>query len=218
MGCGDVIGFDEGFCDYCFEELEQTATDRLCVKCGEPKKECACNRRVLCFSGCASPFYNKGVAKKAMYAFKFRKKEAYFKLFARQMALCVKQNFHGISFDAVCCVPLSRMKRLFRGYNQSEVLAKEIAKILGIPFLDGILTAKYRFATQHSLNPKERFEKLRGIYGFKFNTEAKTVLLVDDIRTTGATLNECAKQLLISGADKVYCVTGLLTTNRKERK
>ena len=218
VGCGEVIGFDECFCDCCYEELEKTAADRICIKCGEPKKECVCSKQVLCFNGCVSPLYNRGVAQKAMYVFKFRKKEVYAKMFAQQMALCVKQNFYDVDFDAVCCVPLSKLKRILRGYNQSEILAKEISKILNIPFLDGILTAKYRFATQHSLHPRERFQKIRGIYGFKYKTEAKTVLLVDDIRTTGATLNECAKQLLISGADKVYCVTGLLTTSKRKEK
>ena len=71
---------------------------------------------------------------------------------------------------------------------------------------------------QHDIkNPKERFKNVEGLYGAKGKVNGKNILLVDDIKTTGATLNECAKQLILSGADNVYCVTGLISDRRKEK-
>ena len=74
-----------------------------------------------------------------------------------------------------------------------------------------------RISTDDTDREKERFENVKG----KFRSTKKcigNILLVDDIKTTGATLEECSKQLLSSGADSVYCVTGLITRNYKKRK
>lgn len=209
--CDEMIPDGDCFCDYCFEMLSKTAVDKLCHVCGCEKENCQCKYHVFHFSGLASPFYNEGVAKNAMYRFKFRDKPYAVDFFAEQMCLSVKSIFYGIDFDTVVYVPLTLRKELQRGYNQSRELAVRIAKILNIPLTDNALGCKKKKSDQHKTNIKERFKNVSGIYYPRVSLLGKRVLLVDDIKTTGASLDECAKALFAAGAEEVYCVTAIVT-------
>ena len=157
---------------------------------------------------------------KAMYAYKFARKEHISKFFAQRMAISVKCCFSDVDFDIVTFVPTSLRRKMKRGFNQSEVLAKGVSKILNVKFANNLLIYKNVNDVQHHLGFEQRFENVKGKFlpNKKVSLNGKTVLLVDDIKTTGATLDECAKQLLILGADKVYCVTGLMTVKNKKKE
>ncbi len=213
--CGDVIEDGEFLCDYCFEMLPKCIFDKICLKCGLTKLKCDCKRRVFHFNGSVAPFYNEGVAQEAMYAFKFRKKEYAAEFFAEQMALTVKQCYNDVSFDLITCVPLHKLRQMRRGYNQSYLLAKRISDILGIQLSQDLLGARFKRKTQHKTVLKKRFKNVKGKYFCKREVTNKTILLVDDIKTTGATLDECSKELMSFGANKVYCITGLITDKKK---
>lgn len=215
-GCDEIIPEGESFCDYCFEMLPKTGTDKLCKVCGCAKKDCQCKYHVFHFTGTVAPFYNDGPAKKAMYDFKFHKKLYFADFFAHQMALSVKTAFYGVNFNAVTYVPMPLKRELRRGYNQSYELAVRIARILGLPLAKNALGCNNKRKIQHRIHFKERFKNVRGIYYPNISLKGRTVLLVDDIKTTGATLDECAKALFKAGADNVYCITGL-TTKRKKK-
>lgn len=217
VGCDEIIDEDEVLCEYCSCMIEKTELDKFCFKCGNIKKECKCRYNVFYFDGCVSPYYNEGIAKKIVYGFKFHRKERNASFIAHQMALAIKQGFYNVSFDCVCCVPIEIRKGLKRGYNQSRILALELANVLGIPYYDGVLYCNKKKRIQHSVTYKERFKNVEGVYFVKTPLKNKTVLLVDDIKTSGATLSECAKQLLSTGSQKVYCITAL-TTKRKGNK
>lgn len=208
--CGTIIDEDDCLCEYCGSKLKRMDPLKRCLYCGQTKKNCQCKRRVFHFNGCVSPFLNTGVAKKVMFHFKFREKPYYSDFFAKPMAFCVKNEFRDIDFDAVCFVPTTRAKFLKRGYNQSEILAKEIAEILSLPVIN-LLKCNKNGKSQHMLSERERYENVKNLYSAFRNAKNKTLLLVDDIKTTGATLDECSKQLLLSGANTVYCVTALIT-------
>ncbi|MBR2489375.1 MAG: ComF family protein [Clostridia bacterium] len=218
-GCNDIIPEGEYFCDCCYAMLDRCETDKFCLKCGTLKKNCLCNSRVYHFDYCISPLYNSGVARHAMYKFKFRKKRYISEFFAKQMALCVKQCYDGVCFDGAVYVPIEKAKAFRRGYNQGQVLAEEISEILGIPVLYDALLSKGKKHTQHELkNVEERYENVKDVYYSEKNLGGKTLLLVDDIRTSGATLDACAKALLAAGADRVYCITGLMTDKKSKLK
>ena len=210
-GCGEIISAGECFCCYCFENLPKTAEKNLCQKCGYEKKHCQCKHRIYHFDGFTAPFFLADPAKKAMYDFKFRQKVANADFFAKQMAISVKTNFHGISFDGAVYVPMMLSGRMKRGYNQSRELAVRISKILSVRFIDDALGCKSKNKPQHETDLKERFKNVQNKYYANNTFNGKTLLLIDDIKTTGATLDECAKQLISAGASRVYCVTGLVT-------
>ncbi len=219
IACGEIINEDEHLCEYCFEMLERVDLIKNCTRCGLPKKHCDCKKHVFYYNGCIAPFYNDTSAKDAMYKYKFAKRQKNAEFFAQHLALAVKTVYYDINFDAVTYVPLNYRKFLKRGFNQSEVLARQISEILDLNLYDNLLYCKKNKVSQHDLkNPKDRFKNVAGLYGCKHQVTGKNILLIDDIKTTGATLNECAKQLILSGADKVYCVTGLITYNRKDKK
>ncbi len=217
ISCGKIIDDKEYLCDYCYEKLPDIDYTKNCTRCGLPKKKCECKNRVFYFNGAVAPYYNDESAKSAMYKFKFSRATNNSNFFSRQMALTVKNVYRDIKFDGITFVPLTLRRYLKRGFNQSAVLAKQISKILDLPYLDNLLYRKKNKIAQHKINDiKERFKNVQGLYGCKQKVTGN-ILLVDDIKTTGATLNECAKQLILSGADKVYCITGLITHNRKDK-
>lgn len=157
--------------------------------------------------------YYSGAAKRSVHALKFDGCVQNAVGLARFMSDSVKKNFAGVKFDFVCCVPLSESSLKRRGYNQSALLAKKIAKELGVPFEEKLLSRPFQGKEQKTLGGIERFGGVIGAFDCAENkiTENAAVLLCDDISTTGATLNECAKLLLLRGADKVYCVSAAIT-------
>lgn len=218
LGCGEIIDEGEFFCDCCFEMLESCSLDKQCIKCGLSKKHCECKYKSFSFSGITAPFYNEGRAQRAMYTYKFRKRIYISDFFAKRISLAVKYSFHDIRFDGICYVPLSGKSLRKRGFNQSREIAYRMSEILGIPLIEEQLGCRKKKYSQHLMPKNKRFENVKGVYYPKKPCHG-TVLLVDDIKTTGATLDECTKQLLKSGADAVYCAAGLISHNKyKKRK
>ena len=219
VGCGEVLENDEYFCDYCFEMLERIEADRVCKKCGLPKKKCECSKYVFHFDGVAAPFKNGGVAQKALYAFKFRHKRFIARFFAEQMALTVKQSYTDQNFDFITYVPMRKSAELQRGYNQSFILAKMLSKILNIPIgINALKCSNKKRKIQHRLSYKDRFKNIKDKFYCDKNLQGKRILLVDDIKTSGATFDECAKQLCSGGAESVFCIAALITYKREENK
>ncbi len=217
IGCGGVIDENEFLCDYCAEMIERYDLNKFCIKCGNYKSVCECSKHVFYFDGCVAPFKYEGIARRAMYAFKFRHKEKISDYFAEQMALTVKQCYFDMDFDVVCCLPIESLRGMRRGYNQTEILGRKISEILNLPFCNNALGFKNRKKIQHKTLLRERFNNVKDVFYAKTSLVNKNILLVDDIKTTGATLSECAKVLLASGCNEVYCITGL-AVERKKRK
>ena len=118
----------------------------------------------------------------------------------------VRREYGGISFDFVTAVPLHKREFLNRGFNQSERLGQALAKWLDVPY-ETVLTKITTTAPQKELKAVERSGNLLGVFDVCGDVAGKTILLVDDVITTGTTLDECAKMLKIFGAEEVYAVT-----------
>lgn len=147
-----------------------------------------------------SPMPYLGGYRETIHRYKFQGEWGLSKPLARLMAQAVWEN--RLTFDAVVYVPLSRKGRMRRGYDQSRLLAKETAKILGVPLLDALEKTRETGA-QHQLSKKEREKNIRGAYRARRTVQGRSVLLVDDIVTTGATMLECAQALYHAGAARV---------------
>lgn len=214
--CKAVIDEGEFLCDYCFEMLPRTLAQKVCIKCGNLKKRCECKNRVYRFDGITAPFFNEESAKKAIYAFKIGKREQIAEFFINEMVLSIKQYYEDINFDAICFVPMHKRDEMRKGFNHSRVLAEGIGERLNIPVIEALLSNKKK-SPQHLLPPKERAANVKDVYFCETSLFGKTVLLVDDIKTTGATLDECTRQLLLSGAERVYCVAGVMSKGKERR-
>ncbi len=210
LDCGDVIKDGEYFCDCCYEMLARINPDKQCIKCGLDKKHCTCKKNVYSFDGVIAPFYYDGGAKSAMHAYKFGKRIYIADFFAEQMSLLFKYVYSDMKFDGICYVPLSNKSFRKRGFNQSREIASRMSKILKIPLVEDSLGCKNKKKSQHKTDYLERAKNVNGVFFSKRPIRGR-ILLVDDIKTTGSTLNECSKQLLGAGAGSVYCITGLIT-------
>jgi ComF family protein len=218
IGCDRIISKNESLCEFCLENLEKTNFDNRCKVCGNIKSDCKCKYHVYHFTAATAPFYNDGVSQKIMYAFKFNRKMHFAKFIAERMAISVKNDFYGMEFDCVVYVPLNLKRELKRGYNQSRELAKELSHILNLPLVENALGCNEKRLPQNKTKGKERFENVKGMYYPNISLRGRRVLLVDDIKTTGATLDECAKALFKAGADDVYCVTGLISKGKNKKR
>ena len=105
-----------------------------------------------------------------------------------------------------------------RGYNQCTLLAKEAAKLTGSEYIPAVIKKIYETDTQHRLSAIRRRGNLAGVFdvGEPGLVNGKTILLVDDISTSGETFNECAKMLWLYGADSVYCAALALTKSKSK--
>lgn len=216
--CDTLITKYEDLCDDCKNNLPCISGEK-CKFCGAGKDRCNCKKHRMNFDGITSPFYYESGVKQGLQLLKFNNKSHLAKAFAEDMAECVKEDFNDIKFDFICYVPFSSLQITERSYNQSELLAEELSKILEIS-VENILLKLFDVKTQHEMAIMQRKGNVHGIYDIKdgFDVTGKTVLLVDDIMTTGETLNNCALILKIRGAEKVYCVTAALTVKNEKKK
>lgn len=154
-----------------------------------------------------SPFLYAGIIRKKILEFKFSNRAYLGKFFGAQMSKKIKEK--NVCFDLVIPVPMYYKRKLERGYNQSEILAKEISKNLNVKCLTKVLRKFKKSEVQSTLHLDKRKENVLNTYLVKNSEKIKNkiVLLVDDIYTTGATANECAKMLKMGGAKKVIVIT-----------
>lgn len=137
-------------------------------------------------------------------------------MLAEDISETVKTDFTDINFDFIDFIPFSKNQNKKRKYNPAGEIAKEMSEILSIP-VRNVLTKPFETGTQHISGSFYRQGNVAGAYDIaeNANLHGKTVLLVDDIKTTGSTLNECTRVLKIAGADKVYCAVAALTAREK---
>ncbi len=205
-----------------FPKLQTFLFPERCPFCGKviDKKEIACNdcrskfpeKYIECFTyggyTCVSSFPYEGIFKKCILNMKFHSKPYYAKKMGIIMAEDIRNFYKGYSFDIITSVPLHRKRKRKRGYNQSELLAKEIAAELNIPYKE-ILFKQKDNAVQHTLSGEKRIKNVKGAYLLvdKSLVKDKNILIIDDIITTGCTLGECSKIIFKGKANLVSCGT-----------
>ncbi len=211
--CNEIGQRHMHLCDEC-ENSVSRITDR-CLGCGNSRTGCTCSKNKFSLF-LASPFLYENKLREAIHRFKFGGETDLAKFFGKETAECVAKEFGDVKFDIVTCVPQTKLKRRKRGYNQSALLAKEIAKQLSLPFDELLLIKTRETADQHDLKGKERIRNLKDAFAADKpdSVRDKTILLVDDIKTTGTTLNECRKTLLKAGASAVCCATIAVTPEK----
>ena len=125
------------------------------------------------------------------------------------MLNCLKAEFPGVTFDWVVPVPLYHVRRRERGYNQSMVLASELARRISAKSSARLLRRIRPTTTQTNLTAPQRLSNVQNAftYGRERKLAGQRVLLVDDVMTTGATVNACAKALKKGGAQSVHVLT-----------
>lgn len=139
---------------------------------------------------------------KLIYLFKYQRAIILAKYFAERIAPIIKIN----NFDYITGIPLNPIKEKERGYNQSALIAKELGEYLNIPVNNALIKRIKNTPSQTKLNRDQRIENVKNAFESNLNLIDKKIILVDDIITTGSTINECAHVLKKQGAKKVIAV------------
>ena len=151
----------------------------------------------------------EGTLVRAILLLKFENIDLLGKLFAQWFAEVVAGSGSAFQADVVVPVPLHRQRERERGYNQAALIAKPLAKRLGLPYKSVLLTRIRPRPDKHLLSYEERWESVRGAFATRPGSQVDNlrVLLVDDVMTSGATLDSCAKTLREAGARSVIGLT-----------
>lgn len=160
----------------------------------------------------------KDTLKNSLKRFKFSNKPSHYRGFGKLLALKIQNTIKCEQVDLIVSVPMHKDKRRSRGYNQSELIAKYAAKQLGIPFNGDVLIKISESKSQSTLSRSDRLLNVNGLFK-TFDDEVvnkKNILIVDDIITTGSTLNQCCKALKKAGARSVVAAVVATTRNLKD--
>lgn len=207
VSCHKIIKYDLLFCEKCETKLVRTQGKR-CKTCYAPEGLCDCQQVPKFFFRSVSPFVYEDSVKNSLLSLKTLKNKRLARFFAEEISELIKKKFKDVRFDAIIPVPLHKDREKERGYNQSKLLCEELSKKLNAPVMDKVLQQHDRAKLQHTLDYKLRRKNVKGIYrAGGIPIECQRVLLVDDIMTSGSTLNECSKMLRIEGVSKIYCAS-----------
>lgn len=218
LACGSEALVDEhGLCEVCKQELKRV--EQACVKCGkalEKEGKCRdCGKVTHAFDRCISVCQYTDSAANLVKGLKFHNR----RYIAPGIAKLMEEYFltKRCKADLIVAVPMHRKDERARGYNQSILIAKHLSDLTGIPYAQPLKKIK-QTSHQVGLNRQERLLNLDGAFEaiFEEDDKGKRILLVDDVYTTGATMDACAKALKSGGAAKVYGFTFL--TGKLENK
>lgn len=204
VGCGREGGY---LCDNCRRSLSYISPP-VCPRCGKPRSDgtlCpACDGGHPGIDGIRSPFLFDGVIRQAVHEFKYRNLRALALPMAGLLYEYILKN--PVPGDVLVPVPLHRKRLRERGYNQSALLAKQLGKLAGIPVSGDCLIRKHHTPPQaRTTNIEERRRNVVEAFACSNGKlQGKKVILIDDVTTSGTTLNACAATLREGGVASVW--------------
>ena len=192
-------------CILCGKVLERGETD-LCHGCRIDSPECPVSKTKLPFlDSWAAVWYYEGPVRKSLLRYKFQGSRSYAAGYGRLLAMKLLQE-HPEGFDALTWVPISRLRKMKRGFDQVEELALCVGKELGIKPVRLLKKIRHNKPQSGISEQAQRRANVLGVYqaADPEKIAGKRILLLDDIVTTGATAGEAARVLLTAGAKEVY--------------
>ena len=216
-GCGGDVGDAHGHvCPDCLLDLTTIAPPH-CERCDDPA-EGLIEHAYTCpwcldirpgFERARSAVRYRGPIRPILHEFKYGRGTHLGRDLGSLLEPCVRAHFRDADVDAVCAVPLHVTKARERSYNQSDILARDLARRLGKPLARRAVARVRPTATQTHLTAPERRANMTGAFEARNPEwiEGKRILLVDDVMTTGATVEACTRALVSGGAAAVWVVT-----------
>lgn len=203
--------FGAGVCPECLTKIKIVPLP-VCEVCGRPVeknvfkcKECETAR--FSFDGGRSVFAYSSL-NDSIYRFKYMKRPAYAKPYAELMYREIKDWLDWLSPDVLVPVPLHKKRLIARGYNQAKELAEELSKLTGIPVEDSVLERTKNTLPQKLTDRRGRQINMKKAFIVRENVvKFRRIVLIDDIFTTGSTIDSAAFSLKASGVSEVYFLT-----------
>lgn len=213
-GCGTALKAG-WFCKACREAIKPVPEPR-CDTCSQPfpgamdRFVCVnCRGRAFHFQCAVAVMQSRGVLREVIHRMKYGGELWLAEPLGDFLeAGLTDERMEGEVFDAIVPVPLHALREREREFNQAEILARELAKRRGWPVLEVLKRERYT-VTQTHFNRRRRMQNLRDAFSLQQNVrvQGKRLLLVDDVLTTGSTMDECARMLLEGGAQSVWALT-----------
>jgi ComF family protein len=209
---------DCGVCRSCWERaLGLKIVPPRCSSCGMPFQNLETESEHLCgnciqhpppFAGARSFGLYAGEISALIQGFKFQNRRNLGGLLVPLLADTFFDSWRREDFDFIVPVPLHKRRKRERGYNQSELLARSLARQIAVPFIDSLLRVRAT-APQVGLTDSQRLENMHNAFrcSLPAQTSKQRVLLIDDVMTTGATVASAARALLDAGAWRVSVLT-----------
>ena len=211
-GCNRLLEYPNVVCSDCELALPRIH-EPYCMRCGTAfpshwkVKICQeCHQRKHRITAIRSGYEYEGLAAQMIKEAKYLRKGRYLQYFADHLFVLARTEFPS-SIKAVVPVPLHKNREWTRTFNQAEILATRIAKLWDLPIWNALKKIS-KTKPQSSLSGSTRRSNLQNVFKFcNSKRRAKSVLLVDDVITTGSTLNECGRILRQNGVKRIYAVT-----------
>lgn len=210
--CGEITGSTD-VCLNCWKRVTWISQERCCNICGQPfkyKMHDICKECLLdppLYDKAISVFLYNNFSKTPILNLKNRDATYLAATFSSLIFRNIKKYIN--AYDMICPVPIHRKKFMKRMYNQSGLLALELSKLCNLRYDPLILEKTKQTLAQEGLSRELRLKNVVGSFSVinKECINGKSIILVDDVITTGATVNECAKELKAAGANKVLVAT-----------
>lgn len=204
-------------CMLCHRLLE-SSDSAVCGACSQELPEYdGPLRKLPYYEKTVAPFFYEETIRDAVLRFKFHGMQSYASQFAAWMAIWVRDHLVD-TFDVVSWVPCSNRRRWTRGFDQSELLAVELAKQLNVPVCCTLKKVKHNPKQSTLADAARRRANVLGVYRAVQREQwiGKRVLIVDDVLTTGSTLSECGKVLRMAGSGDLVCA--VIAAARREKE
>lgn len=211
-GCGLVVEADHAFCLECWSGMRFLG-DPCCARCGVPfdhemgeGAECgACLAEQPPFDSARAVLAYGEVARSVALRLKYGRRIGLARLIARHM---MRHVTWGEREDApvIVPVPLHRWRLWWRGFNQAALIADHLGRLTGLPVEKHVLRRMRRTKPLRSMNPRERARTVRGAFALVpgHGLEGRSIILIDDVHTSGATAGACARTLKRGGVAQVH--------------
>ena len=218
--CSLCFGFAYPWEEVCREcrKNDLSIHGEVCTLCGLSKEDCTCGGKKHFYDKITAAYVYDGGVRSGIHYFKFRGKRNMSVNIARTLYQVYKEREQSFDYDFICYVPQTSDEVKKRGFYHTRLIARILAVYAEIPCLD-ILAKLYDTKSQRMFKAHQRHGNVFGVFDtVEFSdVEDKRILLVDDIRTTGATLDECAKMLKIRGAEIVDVLVYAAARERKHK-
>lgn len=196
-------------CGICGKICKESLCKRCAIKIKKYEINLVNKNKKMYFNESMHIFKYNEMIRQRLIEYKFQDKSYMYKTFAKIILKNKKVCGFLEKYDIIIPVPIHKKRRLKRGYNQTELIAKEICKNISLELKTDVLIKQKNIKAQSELNKNERKQNIKNAFEIKNINEIidKKILLFDDIYTTGSTVNECSKILKKAGAKQIGVVT-----------
>lgn len=198
-------------CEECRKKIKYIR-EPLCCKCGKPVRQeeeyCSDCRQKPHYFREGRAVFDYPTIRSSLYRYKYAGRQEYSVFYGRHMAHCMAETIRRWKPEAFVPVPLHKRKQRVRGYNQAELIARELSRYFRIPVYESLVIRTKNTRPMKEINGTDRQNNVKKAFKIRENdVKLKTIVIIDDIYTTGSTIDAVAKVCREAGITNIYFLT-----------